>query len=40
VLQQHNYEGWIMVEDESPRAEVVPDAVTVANGEYLKANFI
>jgi len=36
VLEQHNYQGWIMVEDESPRAEVDPDAVTRANGEYLK----
>ena len=38
-LVQQNYEGWIMVEDESPRAEIDPDAVTRANGEYLKANF-
>ena len=39
-LKQHDYQGWIMVEDESPRAEVDPDAVTNANGEYLKARFM
>ena len=39
ALEQNNYQGWIMVEDESPRAEIDPDAVTRANGEYLKANF-
>jgi inosose dehydratase len=39
ILEQHNYRGWIMVEDESPRAESDPDAVTRANGEYLKARF-
>ena len=38
-LKAHDYQGWIMVEDESPRAEVDPDAVTNANGEYLKARF-
>ncbi len=40
VLKQHDYRGWIMVEDESPRAETDPDAVTVANGEYLTARFM
>ena len=39
TLEQHNYQGWIMVEDESPRAEVDPDTVTRANGEYLNARF-
>ena len=39
-LEACGYQGWIMIEDESPRAEVDPDAVTAANGEYLKANFI
>jgi len=39
VLQQHDYDGWIMVEDESPRAEVDPDSVTRANGQYLEGRF-
>jgi inosose dehydratase len=39
-LQAGGFQGWIMVEDESPRAETDPDAVTVANGEYLKARFM
>ncbi|MDP7287070.1 MAG: TIM barrel protein [Phycisphaerae bacterium] len=39
-LEAADFQGWIMVEDESPRAETDPDAVTVANGEYLKDNFI
>jgi inosose dehydratase len=38
-LKAHDYQGWIMVEDESPRAEIDPDAVTRANGEYLKVRF-
>lgn len=38
-LESGGYQGWIMVEDESPRAEIDPDAVTRANGEYLKARF-
>ncbi len=39
VLKQHDYCGWIMVEDESPRAEVDPDVVTRENGEYLRKRF-
>ncbi len=35
VLQQANYSGWIMVEEESARAESDPDFVTRANGQYL-----
>lgn len=37
VLKEHGYHGWIMVEDESPRAEVEPDAVTRMNGKNLAA---
>ena len=40
VLAANDYHGWVMVEDESPRAEVDPDAVTHANGEYLLARFM
>lgn len=39
VLEQSDYRGWIMIEDESPRAEVNPDTVTQANGEYIKDRF-
>jgi len=34
-LHQGCYAGWIMVEDESPRAEVDPDLVTDENGRYV-----
>jgi inosose dehydratase len=30
------YDGWIMIEDESARAERDPDAVTLENGEYIR----
>jgi inosose dehydratase len=36
-LMKAGYAGWIMIEDESARAEADPDAVTRANGEYLRA---
>jgi inosose dehydratase len=39
-LEANDYRGWIMIEDESPRAETDPDTVTRANGEYLKARFL
>jgi inosose dehydratase len=39
-LKTDGYQGWVMVEDESPRAEVDPDSVTYANGEYLQARFM
>lgn len=35
VLQNIDYQGWIMVEDESPLAETDPDAATRRNGEWL-----
>jgi inosose dehydratase len=35
-LTKTGYDGWIMVEDESPEAERDPDAVTLANGKYLR----
>jgi inosose dehydratase len=34
-LRAGGYAGWIMVEDESPRAEISPDAVTTDNGKYM-----
>jgi inosose dehydratase len=38
-LEHSGYQGWIMVEDESPQAEVDPDTLTRANGEYIKERF-
>ena len=29
------YDGWIMVEEDSDKAKVDPDAVTLANGKYV-----
>ena len=40
LLQQAHYKGWIMIEDESARAEQDPDSVTFANGKYVRENFI
>jgi inosose dehydratase len=37
ALRAGGYTGWIMVEDESPRAEISPDAVTLDNGKYVAA---
>jgi inosose dehydratase len=34
-LRASGYAGWIMIEDESPRAEISPDAVTTDNGKYM-----
>ena len=39
LLRQADYRGWIMIEDESARAESDPDAVTLANGKYVRENF-
>ena len=36
-LRRTDYTGWIMVEDESPRAEDEPDEVTRENGRYVAA---
>ncbi|MFH1730017.1 MAG: hypothetical protein ABIF82_00020 [Planctomycetota bacterium] len=34
------HDGWIMAEEESVRAEIEPDAVTVENGEYVRQTLI
>ena len=34
-MDQTGYDGWIMVEEESDKAKVDPDAVTLANGKYV-----
>lgn len=36
-LDATNYNGWIMVEEESADAGIDPDSVTLANGEYIKS---
>ncbi len=36
ALIAHDYRGWVMVEDESPRARMDPDGVTRSNGRYLQ----
>lgn len=36
LLNETGFDGWIMVEEESVRAETEPDAVTVENGEYVR----
>ena len=35
-LRETGYSGWIMIEDESPRAENDPDGVTRRNGRYVR----
>ncbi|MFK5921224.1 MAG: sugar phosphate isomerase/epimerase [Verrucomicrobiota bacterium] len=37
-LTQHNYEGWIICEDECEKAIDDPDGVTMQNGEWCKEN--
>jgi len=39
ILQDSNYEGWIMVEDESELAERDPDLATLLNGKYVAEHF-
>ncbi|OCT15068.1 hypothetical protein A8709_13215 [Paenibacillus pectinilyticus] len=36
LLHETNYNGWIMVEEESIEAEASPDQVTLANGKYIQ----
>ena len=36
-LDATNYNGWIMVEEESSDAVIDPDRVTLANGKYIKS---
>lgn len=35
LLKDHDYDGWIMVEEESGQAETDPDGVTRHNGRYV-----
>jgi len=36
TLRDTGYTGWIMIEEESPEAEVDPNTATTKNGEYLR----
>jgi inosose dehydratase len=40
MLHRSRFEGYVMIEDESPEAEVDPDAVSVKNGEYIRNTLI
>jgi inosose dehydratase len=40
MMRDTNYHGWIMVEEESPEAEVNPDSATIKNGEYLQQTLL
>ena len=35
-LRDTGFDGWVMVEDECPRAEVEPGACTLHNGEFIR----
>jgi inosose dehydratase len=39
-LRDYGYKGWIMIEDESARAEKDPDIVALENGVYLKKTLL
>ncbi len=39
VLERAGFDGWVMVEDESARAEQDPDGVTKENGQYVTTTF-
>ncbi|MDR3224998.1 MAG: sugar phosphate isomerase/epimerase [Clostridiales Family XIII bacterium] len=39
LLRDNDYDGWIMVEDESPEGEKDPDSATMENGVYI-ADFL
>jgi inosose dehydratase len=40
MLKETGYSGWIMIEEESPDAEVDPDTATTKNGEYLRQSLL
>jgi inosose dehydratase len=39
MLHRGGFNGYIMVEDESPEAEEDPDGVSLKNGEYIRSKF-
>jgi inosose dehydratase len=40
MLKDTGYSGWIMIEEESPDAEVDPDTAATKNGEYLQRSLL
>ena len=40
TLRDTGYTGWIMIEEESPEAEVDPNTATTKNGEYLRRSLL
>jgi inosose dehydratase len=40
MLRDTAYAGWIMIEEESPEAEVDPNTATTKNGEYLRRSLL
>ena len=40
MLKDTGYTGWIMIEEESPEAEVDPNTATIKNGEYLQRSLL
>ena len=40
MLKDTGYRGWIMIEEESPEAEVDPNTATTKNGEYLRQSLL
>jgi len=40
MLRETGYAGWIMIEEESPEAEVDPNTATTKNGEYLRRSLL
>ncbi|HLO31159.1 MAG TPA: sugar phosphate isomerase/epimerase [Anaerolineales bacterium] len=40
MLRNSGYAGWIMIEEESPEAEVDPNTATTKNGEYLRRSLL
>jgi inosose dehydratase len=40
MLKDTGYAGWIMIEEESPEAEVDPNMATTKNGEYLRQSLL
>ncbi len=40
MLRDTGFAGWIMIEEESPEAEVDPNTATTKNGEYLRRSLL
>lgn len=40
ILNFGNYDGYVLVEDESPEAEIDPDGVTLKNAEYIRRTLL